>query len=427
MERLLGKLFIFSAIFTITSTIASEHLSEKSLWSCPRDVRNGCRCLMNSLGTKFRCEKNQDEIEIRYHALASVVFIELSSTNFMEMCELLPNLNIDIVDEFFIRTSDPLNEALMEHIKYKLGVKHIRSLSVIFLLRSEPTSQTFAGLEMLEKLNVLGQPLSKADRSKQIHLSSNAIEHLRELNYLEIIGLNLEPFDDRFLRNQRKLKQFGMHLSTLKKLTKIMFDGTPNISELEFNDNEIDSVDVDAFENLVNLTKIDLSRNQLVKLPQGVFRANKNLLEVRLSQNILESLADGLLSQLPHLEKVSLQSNRLQSLPEDLFVESSNITEITFSFNLLKTIPPRIFHGQRSLLNLNFYKNKLGELPDDLFNNTIKLNAVNFEHNHLENVPENLFKHLNNLKDLNLRQNRLPIERIQLLKLPANLLIFIHD
>ena len=102
------------------------------------------------------------------------------------------------------------------------------------------------------------------------------------------------------------------------------------------SEKEYDHFDIDKFENLENIIKLDCSSNQLTSLPENI-GSLVNLEKLWCSENQLTSLPESI-GNLVKLYDLKCDDNQLTSLPES-FGNLVNLKYFDYSGNPLKEIP----------------------------------------------------------------------------------------
>jgi Leucine-rich repeat (LRR) protein len=88
-------------------------------------------------------------------------------------------------------------------------------------------------------------------------------------------------------------------------------------------------IKVDAFEGLLSLKYLALSRNRLECFEKGTLYCLVNLKFLGVDNNLLESLRPGLFRRLNRLESLNLSDNPLSAdMDEDTFLGLTNLKEI---------------------------------------------------------------------------------------------------
>lgn len=122
-----------------------------------------------------------------------------------------------------------------------------------------------------------------------------------------------------------------------------------NIGELHEN----------TFDDIRNMTKLDLSTNKLKHLPVNVFSNLPNLDTLFLSENKLDSLPPGIFSHQEKLENLWLNKNRLRNLVNGTFQGLSSLKYLDITQNKLSTLADGIFDAVTRLTNLDLSENRL--------------------------------------------------------------------
>ncbi|XP_034668539.1 leucine-rich repeat-containing protein 15 [Drosophila subobscura] len=209
-------------------------------------------------------------------------------------------------------------------------------------------------------------------------------------------------------------------LETIKlnhnNISKIPILQTYAVKHLYFGNNQIDSIAIGAFQNLSDLTSLDLSHNKLtskVLLPD-VFRgpytttdykALVNLKSLNLGHNDLHFLDADLFEHIPNLEELILCSNNFQlldGLSEVAISGLGSLKTLDISYMELATLPQTILHGPRDLETFIAAGNLFHELPKAL---TFAKNLASLvlNENPIEDLQgDNIFPVMTNLKYLSM-------------------------
>ncbi|KAG2470865.1 OMD protein, partial [Polypterus senegalus] len=188
--------------------------------------------------------------------------------------------------------------------------------------------------------------------------------------------------------------------------------------------NQISKISADAFQDLVNVTMLDLCGN---KLTDSVFKGKillkmKSLMQINLCHNKLK-----VMPELPaSVMQLSLENNSISSIPEGYFKKIPNLMSLRLSYNKLQDLPYNIFNLS-SLMELNLGYNQLSKtffiprslehlyLNDNEFLATLK--RIDLSGNLIEEIEDGAFSKLPLLEELSLAENRL----VKIPALPAKL------
>ena len=116
---------------------------------------------------------------------------------------------------------------------------------------------------------------------------------------------------------------------TLTKDVLTDFGYTIKAKEIDLSNQMIGDIDIDVFEEYVEVTKINLSGNQIEFLDNGTFAQNGKLAELVLANNKLRSFSADVFGADSGLENLDLSGNPLESfdvsLTEKLCLQSLNL------------------------------------------------------------------------------------------------------
>ncbi|XP_051870411.1 toll-like receptor 7 [Pristis pectinata] len=267
-----------------------------------------------------------------------------------------------------------------------------RHLSTLDLSRNNifyisPTQ--FENLSFVRCLNLSGNAVSQALNGSEfrslphlryLDLSNNRIDLLYESAFQELRELQvLDLSNNNHYFQMEGLTHSLNFIHSLGNLSKLIMNendiyssadaqlNSKSLSVLEFRSNQLDYMWSDGnnmyigfFENLSNLSRLDLSGNRLKFIPPGVFsRLPPVLKELVLSDNELRSFNWGRLYLLSRLEVLDLGNNLLSTVPRVL----SNCTRTLRVFNLTRNqiskLTKDFLQGATSLQYLDLSYNKL--------------------------------------------------------------------
>ena len=179
-----------------------------------------------------------------------------------------------------------------------------------------------------------------------------SIPQLHSISLAEYIAQNGMPqIDD----DNDGLDFSNKNLTDLTGLQSI--PNIDQITELYLNDNQLQTLPADIFNDLNNLDSLYLHNNQLTTLPADIFNGLNNLDTLSLYNNQLTTLPAGIFNGLNNLDTLSLYSNQLTTLPADIFSGLNNLQHLYLSNNQLQTLPVTTFNGLSSLQVLDLRGN----------------------------------------------------------------------
>jgi len=189
----------------------------------------------------------------------------------------------------------------------------------------------------------------KAKKLKYLNLESNKI-----INFNDVLA-NLINLDEFVISNNQlvamplfatqikvdfssRVHYFYFNLNRIKTLTYFSFDMS-SLLLLDFNNNEISTIESDAFEELKNLQILSISGNFLCNITNEIFLNQLNLINLNLSHNLIEFVELNSFQNLIELKVLDLSFNRLLSIENNLFKGLANLNDLyllnNFTFRLL--------------------------------------------------------------------------------------------
>ena len=116
--------------------------------------------------------------------------------------------------------------------------------------------------------------------------------------------------------------------------------------------------------HLSTITDLDLSRQNITALSAGDFNDLTNLTALDLDVNYLTSLPDGILDHLTKLQDFTASGNNISSLNGNLFRNNSSLQAINLNFNNIRSFGDGLFTGLTGLFRLTLRQNNGNvELP----------------------------------------------------------------
>jgi Leucine-rich repeat (LRR) protein len=184
------------------------------------------------------------------------------------------------------------------------------------------------------------------------------------------------------------------------------------IKHLSINNNEIASIDPQAFSTAANpylagLLSLKLSHNRLTTVSPTLLAPLVNLEAVELAHNRFTTLPGTLFSGLTALRTIALEGSQLTTIPANLFAGMANMTILTMFHNKLTAIPPGALLHAVKLKYFYAHGNKLTTMPSNLFQSAGECLRVKLSNNSLSTLQPDAFTGLRSLEQLHLDQNLL--------------------
>ena len=164
------------------------------------------------------------------------------------------------------------------------------------------------------------------------------------LNFLDFSNLKKLTFNDCSVERNINQADVFKRLGKLEKLT------ITNFSDLF---NEIPST---FFDDLENLTELDILRNELINIHPDWFSRMQKLERLSLRHNKLNRLAKEMFRHLSNLKHLSLFDNEFNQLDDGAFSYLKNLTYLEISYSkTIRELRPQVFAGLEKLTNLEIY------------------------------------------------------------------------
>ena len=207
-----------------------------------------------------------------------------------------------------------------------------------------------------------------------------------------------------------------LEISNSRQLTTVPADAFSELADntgfirLSLTRTAIDTIHVDAFDGLDDLTLLKLEHNYIQVLEESVFADLSSLDNLNLKYNLLTSIHKDLFDGLDALKKIELLDNRLTELHEETFDDvGDTLTRLTLGRNHLSHLPKELFEPLgESLDALHIEGNNIAGLDEDIFEGLSDLREIYLNGNDLTELPADIFEPLDeSLRTLNLSANDL--------------------
>lgn len=230
-------------------------------------------------------------------------------------------------------------------------------------------------------------------------------------NQLKFVSSNL--FSDIQVPNT-----LTIHKCHTPQLQEIKFDnnlfnefphliGLENLTTINFNHNNIDSLVNASTDWYPNLQTIELNSNKVSNIPSGFFSNSSKITHLYLTNNRIVTFDKGAFDNLTSLEVLKLTKNRIIALPKELLRNLRNLKELDLTRNKMTSIEGLTFNGLESLHTLKLRRNDLLNLYDGSFWGLNNIQYLHLDHNNLSLVRKGWLYGLTSLKMLSLSHNQI--------------------
>ena len=228
------------------------------------------------------------------------------------------------------------------------------------------------------------------------HNSSDEIDFSEN----KIVSIGVDAFQT--LKNVRVLR---LDNNNLVSLPLGVFQILVNLKHLRLNDNELHFLDVGVFKGMETLVTLRIHSNRLRILQYGLFNGLSTLQALFAYANEIHTLGENVFSGLQNLEVIGLQYNKISHLDKNVFRNLPNLKIVALLDNLLHQLDSGIFRYSQNLEILYLGSNYFANIPETIFNFTRKIYFIDLSINKLQQIPN--IQHLHDLKFINLKENPL--------------------
>ena len=159
------------------------------------------------------------------------------------------------------------------------------------------------------------------------------------------------------------------------------------MTELDFGNNAIASVDEAAFEGLGAVTSLALNGNQLTSLSDGVFAPLKTVTFLNLDDNQLAALPSSV-GSMESLSWLSASRNQLTSLDTVDFSGLEALANVDLSSNQITELRSGTFASNANISTLKLYNNCLTEFSADVLPEGVTMGTLDLQMNALTSVDD---------------------------------------
>ena len=227
----------------------------------------------------------------------------------------------------------------------------------------------------------------------------------QELKSFNWSNVPFEKFKDNIVR-------INLDHNQLTELEEIPA-GIP-IEELSLRSNSLISIQNGALQNLVHLSKLDLSFNNLTKLIRETFQGPQReglgtpspLRSLDLSFNNLESLPKTAFEFLIHLEDINLSGNPLKLVHDQATLTAvgslTKVVRMKLGQIGIDNVPRHFLKGLINLKELDLSRNKLKTVPSEIHYGGSHLQKLVLDNNPMTSLPPHSFQDMDSLQELSL-------------------------
>ncbi|KAJ3629232.1 hypothetical protein MTP99_013637 [Tenebrio molitor] len=240
--------------------------------------------------------------------------------------------------------------------------------------------------------------------NRLVSISDKVFSLLGHLQRLCLKNNLLEVVHPKAFARLRRLKFVDLANNSL---TSVVLENLFNLEEIDLSRNKLNSSSLKNLVNLPNLRVLSLQDNQIQNLPLNIFQNFSSLEHLDLSNNNLV-LTTNSFRGLSALKTLSIRNNSLEMIPKGAFNNLSSLEILDMSINKLTTLEgSRLFVNLQDLQTLNMSHNLLTNFSYDLIMLLYNLEVLDISGNRLQNFQFNLVSLLPSLRIINIKSNLL--------------------
>jgi Leucine-rich repeat (LRR) protein len=250
------------------------------------------------------------------------------------------------------------------------------------------------------------QSIEKGIFNSMLQLNSLSLAY-NQIYSIEIDSFVTEPYENH-------IYQLLLSSNNLKKITREIFNGLSKLQILYLDNNYIEDINVDSFENMPKLKQLHLHSNYIKLVENEMFLDKAELEILYLYQNNIETIETIPFNTLYSLKKLHLFSNKITQIKIGNFIHLVKLEELKLDKNEIGTFEINTFTGLENLKVLDMSANKIEELENRVFHSLKSLKKLDLHLNDINQIEPNAFIDLPNLSYLNLDSNKIvSLEDIQ--------------
>lgn len=261
--------------------------------------------------------------------------------------------------------------------------------------------QDFNDLTTLETLILANNQLTTIPRSI---FSRNG-----KLYNLDLSNNKLEDIDTYLFKSVRFLRDLNVSGNLIKEITKNTFSPTTRIKRIDMSQNLLTALVPETFKNLEWLERLNLSHNQIVNISNNAFDKIYSV-EIDLSHNKLQRIFYWAFNELSNITKLDLSHNLIDEGVSQIAFHETDCAHLDLSYNLIQDISKVPISNFTGIKILDLSHNQITEFNKKSFAQKTplyELHTVDASYNNISQISGNILERLKSVRLLNLTHNSL--------------------
>ena len=259
-------------------------------------------------------------------------------------------------------------------------------------------------IDIVPTVGGLNQSLSELDLSNNALTDSSlaTVVQLSQLQQLRLAGnfiSNLSAADWSLLANSLSVLSLSNNrLTSLNQIDKLW-----SLTQLNVDNNLIDSIPDATFQTLYDLDVVSLRGNRLTTIGQySLDGLEQKCTHLDLSSNFIEYVHPKAFNRLKNIKRLNLSNNAIKELAMPPIMDQ--LSELLLSNNRLTRFPDGLRH-LHAIAVLSLYNNRIESMPPLDIGNEFGVRLVDLSHNRLRNIDQVRFVGL--INSINISGNQL--------------------
>ncbi|KAJ8282526.1 hypothetical protein COCON_G00050450 [Conger conger] len=311
-------------------------------WACARNCPAGCLCTQERSCSVLCDRANFADLPREFPCEASTVNLDKNSLKFLSerafgTLPALRSLSLDHNNISFITPG---------------AFKGLANLLVLKIAHNEYIrylhTRTFTSLKRLERLDL--SDCNLFNMPDRIFLEQIALKELLcfQNNFRRIPGA---------LRGMENLTHIYLERNKIEAIAYNSLLGLTRLQYLNLQENRINVIHDQAFQDLRRLENFYLNDNLLEDLPVHSFKGLSRLKMLNLGGNLLTNISKTWFSDLVELEVLYLDRNQLSGIEEGAFENLTSLISLHLNGNNLTALPFSVFQPVYFLGHLYLFRN----------------------------------------------------------------------
>ncbi|XP_063626385.1 protein artichoke-like [Cydia splendana] len=341
---------------------------------------------------------------------------KISKDMFVNLKKLLiVDLSYNIIQEVEMQSFEHLNKLKILKLNNNPLLTVMPSHFFKGLVSSTVLDLSYTHVNMVKDGALNGMKLLKTFNSSYGNLTDLETNAFSGTGSIQVLDLSYNQLETYSLNNTniKLVEEIYLQYNKLQYITERTFLDLSDLRLLSLKGNNLIGIKNDAFRNLRNLLKIDLSANPEVVFNSSIFSGLQSLSVVLLSNittifnlgDIVNTSIAGfdlsscnisdinyvLVNPIITLERLKFTSNKIVSINKLSFQKLRQLSWIDLSYNQISIIQPGSFSDNEDLSVLDLSNNLLSSLMFGVFDGLVNLNTLDLSSNLLHSFSASIF------------------------------------